>query len=271
MRVRAILPAIALAAACAEPKHPPPVMTAPIASTSAPSPPPSPAPDLAWGPPENPPPSKEEKKIPDEPPDVPVPAEQGSKPAAHAKVDALLAAVESAEVIEIEKSWSGMRGEYQLVVRLVRKGDDVSYKANVATSKGAEKTGTTPFSTVKPFLHRLSRKRIDRKQDYAAGPRHTDDYPSVHVTIRGKALAAPLRLSVDDNQWHWRANGLYLAPDPPGPPYEETVITIAPGPTRSEKRMTTPTDVHWYVNASFNRLLALLGATDLVAQALKRQ
>jgi hypothetical protein len=217
---------------------------------------------------------KAERKIPDEPPDDPTPPDDKPKPAAHKKVDALLVAIEKADALDIVDQWEGMTGSHRLHLRLDRKGEEVAYRADVTGMMGTtkKKTGTTPFANVRPFLHRLSRKRVDRKQDYRVGPTHTDDYPHIEVVVTGKSLGAPLKLLVEDNQRHWRANGLFIAPDPPPEPVEATVITIGPvgsGESRTEKQMIQSDDKHERINVSFNRMLGLIGAYEWLDEVSK--
>ncbi|MBX3192997.1 MAG: hypothetical protein KF819_38790 [Labilithrix sp.] len=235
--------------------------------------------------------------IPDEPPDVPVPSRRGPRPPAHAKVDALLAAIEGADTIEIKDEWEGRSGSFDTFVRLERKGDELAYRAKVGERAGSvgervadpteppdahrvkclcpidgscpceakyeRKSGTTSLETTRAFLRRLSRKRVDATQKHRAGSIRTDDHPYVHVVFMGKALEQPLHLSVRDNQRHWRANGLFLAPDPPPAPYEvEATVLPQTGPARAEKQTIVPTDKHALLTQSYTRMLGLLGTRD---------
>ncbi len=235
--------------------------------------------------------------IPDEPLDDPAAPDDGPKPTAHAKIDALLAAVEKADTIEIMDEWNGLGATYGNFVRLDRTGDELSYRAKIGEfgsvgervadptePRGEQsrrclcpiekhckcerdyvrKSGKIPFATIQAFLRRLSRKRVDRNQKHPTGAEHTDDYPRVHLVLTGPTLGAPLHLSVRDNRRHWRANGLFITPDPPPAPQESVAIIIGPvgTPSRQEKLTIVRTDKHERLNGSFQRMLALLGARE---------
>jgi hypothetical protein len=194
-----------------------------------------------------------------EPPDDPPPAADGERPRAHAAVDALLAAIEGAVAIDIVDEWGGLGTPYRLVMHLERRADAMQYRAEMGRlgrPPVVRKSGVVPFAIIEPFLHRLSQRRVDRYQDYATGPITTDDNPTIFVTVTGPSLDAPLRLSLDDNQRHWRANGLFVSPDPPhaGDPPDD----------RTKRRAR-----HAHVNQSYVRMLTVLGAYEWLDEVSK--
>lgn len=198
------------------------------------------------------PPPEGPREPPPEPPDAPDPIDVRSKRPEHAKVDRLLSAVEGADHIDIADEWGGLGTPYRLELQLERHGDDVSYRAEMGRLGRApvvRKSGTTPFATIASFLKRLSKKRVDPKQDYRTGPAWTDDMPTIRVTLRGPKLAAPLRLSVDDNRRHWQANGFFMTPDGPG----------------DDRQL----HLHAHVNQSYVRMLAILGAYEWLDEVSK--
>jgi hypothetical protein len=191
---------------------------------------------------ELPPPSKNPPEPYPEPPDAPDPVDDGPKPTEHVEVDALLAAIEGADTIDIHDAWGGLGTPYDLVLHLERHGDDVTYRGEMGRlgrPRIIKKNGTTPVATIASFLRRLSKKRVDRRQDYRTGPAWTDDNPTIRIALSGGSLRAPLRLSVDDNRRHWQANGFFVTPD-----------------------VAREDQLHVHLNQSYVRMLTIIGVYE---------
>ena len=200
------------------------------------------------------PPSAARPEAYPEPPDALDPVDDGPKPQEHIDVDRLLAAIEDADIIDIDDSWGGLGTPYHLVLHLERHGDEVTYRAEMGRLGRApvvRRNGTTPVATTAAFVKRLSKKRIDRRQDYATGARWTDDNPTIRVMMTGPTLPKPLRLSIDDNRRHWKANGFFVTPD----------VATSVG-AREEQ-------LHVHLTQSYVRMLTILGVYEWLDEVSK--
>jgi hypothetical protein len=163
-------------------------------------------------PPENEPPPKVEAPL--APPPVAT-QENAPSPASAAaplvlskpeELDAALVHVPSATAIDvIDRHRGGSETTLRTIAfRIDRQGQDF-------VAKHAGKKRNVRREVVEAFLKSVARK-IDDVQSHHRGNLHPDDYPDIRVTLaipgRGE-----IRLTIEDDQRHWMANGFFLEGD----------------------------------------------------------